>query len=588
MFRSFASLGLVAAAALWPWSCQAASRPAVEAAHGVVVASQHIASEVGAEILKEGGNAVDAAVAVGYAQAVTNPCCANIGGGGFMVLHLAKDNRDVFINFRETAPAAATKTMYLDAAGQPVKRASLDGYRAVAVPGTVLGLDAALREYGTLSRAKAMAPAIRLAREGFVLTRADTDIIDAGASRIKRDPIAAKIFFRPDGSPLEPGDRLVQPDLAHTLQAIADGGPDAFYKGAVAEKIETAMKAGGGIMTAQDLARYEIAESAPLTCSYRGYVFASSPPPSSGGATLCEILNILEGYDMRALGFHSAASVHFMVEAMRHAYMDRNTYLGDPAFVKNPLDRLLSKDYAAQIRATIQPDKATPSKAVQPGVAPHEKTETTHYSVIDGQGNAAAVTYTLNGIFGAGVIAPGTGFFLNDEMDDFTIKPGVPNLFGLVQGEANSIAPGKRPLSSMAPTLVAKDGRVILALGSPGGSRIITVVLETALNVIDYSMQPQEAVDAPRIHHQWLPDEVFAEPFALSPDTTRLLQAMGYKITTQTPWGAAEVAEVPAPGPADAGPASSGNDSTFGGNMRPGHVYGASDDRRPAGLAVGE
>ena len=588
MFRFVASLGVVAAAALWPWACEAASRPAVEAAHGVVVSSQHLASEIGADILKAGGNAVDAAVAIGYAQAVTNPCCANIGGGGFMVLHLAKDNRDVFINFRETAPAAATKTMYLDAAGQPIKGASLIGYRAVAVPGTVLGLDAALKEYGTLSRAQVMAPAIKLASEGFVLTRADTDIIDAGAPRIKPDPVASKIFFRPDGSPLQPGDRQIQSDLADTLQAIADNGPDAFYKGAVADKVEAAMKAGGGIMTAKDFADYAIVEGAPLTCSYRGYVFASSPPPSSGGATLCEILNILEGYDMGALGFHSAASVHFMVEAMRHAYMDRNTYLGDPAFVKNPLDRLLSKDYAARIRATIEPDKATPSKAVQPGVAPHEKTETTHYSVIDGEGNAAAVTYTVNGIFGAAVIAPGTGFFLNDEMDDFTIKPGVPNLFGLVQGEANSIAPGKRPLSSMAPTLVTKDGRIVLALGSPGGSRIITIVLETALNVIDYAMQPQEAVDAPRIHHQWLPDEVFAEPFALSPDTAKLLQAMGYKITTQTPWGAAEVAAVPAPGLANSGPASSGNDSTFGGNMRPGYLYGATDDRRPAGLAVGE
>ncbi|MGD0763682.1 MAG: gamma-glutamyltransferase [Roseiarcus sp.] len=588
MFRSFASFGVVATAALWPLTSGAASRPAVEAEHGVVVSSQHLASEIGAEILKEGGNAVDAAVAVGYAQAVTNPCCANIGGGGFMVIHLAKDNRDVFVNFRETAPAAATRTMYLDAAGQPIKSASLSGYRAVATPGTVLGLDAALREYGTLSRAQAMAPAIKLAREGFVLTRADTDIIDAGAPRIKTDPVASRIFFRSDGSPLRPGDRLIQSDLADTLQAIADQGPDAFYKGAVAQAVAAAMKANDGVVTAKDLADYTIAESAPLTCSYRGYVFASAPPPSSGGATLCEILNILEGYDLRAIGFHSAESVHLMVEAMRHAFMDRNSYLGDPAFVKNPLDRLLNKDYAAQIRATIEPDKATPSKAVQPGVPPHEKTETTHYSVIDGQGNAVAVTYTINGIFGAAVIAPGTGFFLNDEMDDFTIKPGAPNMFGLVQGEANSIAPGKRPLSSMAPTLVTKEGRIVLALGSPGGPRIITIVLETALNVIDYAMQPQEAVDAPRIHHQWLPDEVFAEPFALSPDTTKLLAAMGYKITTQTPWGAAEIAAVPASGPAGSGPASSGNDSTFGGNMRAGYVYGASDDRRPAGLAVGE
>jgi gamma-glutamyltranspeptidase / glutathione hydrolase len=579
---------LAVAAALLSLPADAASRPAVEAPHGIVVSSQHLASEIGADILKQGGNAIDAAVAVGYAEAVTNPCCANIGGGGFMVIHLAKDNRDVFINFRETAPGAATKGMYLDDKGEPIKGASLTGYRAVGVPGTVLGLDTALKEYGTMSRADVMAPAIKLAREGFVLTRADTDIIDAGALRMKLDPVAAKLFFRSDGSPLQPGDRQIQIDLADTMEAIADKGPDAFYRGEIAQKIEAAMKANGGIMTAKDFADYTITEAAPVSCTYRGFVFSSSPPPSSGGVTLCEILNILEGYDMRGLGFHSAASVHNMVEAMRHAYMDRNTYLGDPAFVKNPLDRLLSKDYAAEIRAKIEPDKATPSKEVQPGVAPHEKTETTHYSVIDKDGNAVAVTYTVNGIFGAGVIAPGTGFFLNDEMDDFTIKPGVPNLFGLVQGEANSIAPGKRPLSSMAPTLISKDGHIVLALGSPGGSRIITTVLETALNLIDYDMQPQEAVDAPRIHHQWLPDEVDVEPFALSPDTEKMLTAMGYKIKTQTPWSAAEVAAAPFPAPSNGGPASSGNDSTFGGNMRPGYVYGASDDRRPAGLAVGE
>ncbi len=579
---------LAVAAALWPVTARAASRPAVEAPHGIVVASERHAAEIGAEILKQGGNAIDAAVAVGYAQAVTNPCCGNIGGGGFMVIHLAKDNRDVFVNFRETAPAAATRTMYLDDKGKPIPGLSLTGYLAVAVPGTVRALDAALTEYGTWPRAKVMAPAIKLARDGFVLTRADADIIDAGAARLKLDPVASKIFFRSDGSPLEPGDRLIQTDLAETLQAIADQGADGFYKGATAEKIEAAMKANGGIVAATDLANYTITESAPLTCTYRGYVFASSPPPSSGGATLCEILNILEGYDLRGLGFHSAEAVHDMIEAMRHAYMDRNTYLGDPAFVKNPLDRLLSKDYAADIRAHIEKGKATPSKEIGPGVAPHEKTETTHYSIIDDQGNAVAVTYTINGIFGAGVIAPGTGFFLNDEMDDFTIKPGVPNLFGLVQGEANTIAPGKRPLSSMAPTIVSRDGRVMLALGSPGGSRIITIVLETALNMIDYDMQPQEAVDAPRIHHQWLPDQVYVEPFALSPDTAKLLEAMGYKITTQTPWGAAEVAAEPVPGPAKSGPATSGNDSTFGGNMRQGFVYGASDDRRPAGLAAGE
>ena len=583
--HAVASLAL-AACALGPAAVRAASPPAVEAPDGMVVSSQHLASDAGAAILRAGGNAIDAAVAVGYAQAVTNPCCGNIGGGGFMVIHLARENRDTFLNFRETAPAAATKTMYLDAQGNPIKGASLYGYLAAGVPGSVLGLDTALQRYGTLPRETVMAPAIKLARDGFVLTRGDTDIIDAGAKLLKQDPTAAKIFFRPDGSALQPGDRLVQTDLADTLEAIAKGGPDAFYKGPIAQKVEAAMKAGGGIMTAQDLAGYTVTETAPVTCSYRGYVFVSSPPPSSGGTTMCEILNILEGYDLASLGWHSAAGVHLMVEAMRHAFMDRNTYLGDPAFVKNPLDRLLSKDYAAQIRTRILPDKATPSKEVQPGVPPHEKTETTHYSVVDKDGNAVSVTYTINGLFGAGVIAPGTGFLLNDEMDDFTVKPGVPNLFGLVQGEANAIAPGKRPLSSMAPTLVTKDGHIVLVLGSPGGSRIITITLQAALNMIDFGMQPQEAVDAPRIHHQWLPDEVYAEPNALSPDTVKLLEQMGYKVTVQTPWGATELIALQPP--AAGTTASSGNDRAFGGTMRPGFVYGANDNRRPAGLAVGE
>jgi gamma-glutamyltranspeptidase / glutathione hydrolase len=586
MLRTLVALA-VALAALSAGTARAASPPAVEAERGMVVASERQAARIGADILRQGGNAIDAAVAVGFAEAVTNPCCGNLGGGGFLVAHLAATNRDIFIDFRETAPAAATKTMYLDASGAPIKRASLDGWRAVATPGTVLGLDAALKEYGTMSRAKVMAPAIALARDGFVLGRADADIFQAFAPRFKGDPEATKIFLRPDGSPLEPGDRLVQSDLAATLQAIADQGPDAFYRGAIAQRIDAAMRADGGVLTAADLAAYRIGEAPPLACDYRGFRFVSAPPPSSGGVTLCETLNVLEGYDLKGLGFHSAASVHLMVEAMRHAFMDRNTYLGDPAFVSNPLDRLLSKDYAARIRAAILPDKATPSQEVQPGVAPHEKSETTHFSVIDRAGDAVAVTYTINGGFGAGVIAPGTGFFLNDEMDDFTVKPGVANLFGLVQGEANAIAPGKRPLSSMAPTLVEKDGRVVLALGSPGGSRIITAVLETALNLIDYGMGPQEAVDAPRFHHQWLPDEVYAEPYAFSPDTRRLLEAMGYKIVVQAPWGAAEVVVSAPLAPGEAAPAAGNPDSVFGGRMRPGFLYGANDDRRPAGLAVG-
>jgi len=313
----------------------------------------------------------------------------------------------------------------------------------------------------------------------------------------------------------------------------------------------------------------------------------TAPPPSSGGATLCEMLNILEGYDLASFGFRSARSVHLLVEAMRHAYMDRNSYLGDPAFVENPLARLLSKDYAAAIRAKIDPERATPSKEVQPGIAPHEKAETTHYSIVDAEGNAVAVTYTINGFFGANVIAPGTGFFLNDEMDDFTIKPGVPNLFGLVQGKANEIAPGKRPLSSMTPTIVSKDGKVFLVLGSPGGSRIITITLLTLLNIVDYGMAPQEAVDAPRLHQQWLPDEVFYEPYGLSPDTIALLQGMGYKLVEQSPWGAAELIEMGSGAAAARASTSSGNDAALSGKVLPGLVYGANDDRRPAGEAIG-
>lgn len=567
-------------------SVQAASAPAVEAKNGMVVTSQHLASQVGVDILKMGGNAIDAAVAVGYAQAVVNPCCGNIGGGGFMTIHLA-DGRDTFINFRETAPAAASANMYLDASGKAITNASLFGYLAAGVPGTVLGLDTAQKKYGKLTRAQVMQPAIKLARDGYILNRGDTDILDTTIAQFKKDPESARLFLRRDGTPLQPGDRLVQKDLAKTLEAISRNGPDAFYKGAIPAAVERASKAGGGIITAADFAGYKISESAPLSCNYRGYVFVSAPPPSSGGATMCQILNILEGYDMKALGFHSASAVHYMTEAMRHSYMDRNTFLGDPAFVKNPLERLMSKEYAASIREKISADKATPSVEVQPGMAPHEKPETTHYSIVDKDGNAVSTTYTINGRFGAVVVAPGTGFLLNDEMDDFTVKAGVQNLFGLVQGATNSIAPGKRPLSSMAPTLVTKDGKTYMVLGSPGGSRIITITLETALNVIDYGMAPQEAVDAPRIHHQWLPDEVYYETRGLSPDTLKILDGMGYKMKEQTPWGAAELIMIGLPGAAGVSGSSSGNDAGVSGVVRPGLYYGANDTRRPAGAAIG-
>lgn len=564
----------------------AASMPAVEAKNGMVVSSQHLASQVGVDILKMGGNAIDAAVAVGYAQAVVNPCCGNIGGGGFMTIHLA-NGEDTFINFRETAPAAASANMYLDENGNVKKGASLYGYLAAGVPGTVLGLDTAQRKYGKLTRQQVMEPAIKLARDGFILNRGDTDILDTTIAKFRDDPEAARIFLRPNGDPLQPGDRLIQADLANTLESIAQNGPDAFYQGKIPQAVEAAAKKGGGILTAKDFADFRIAETAPITCSYRGYEFVSAPPPSSGGVTLCEILNVLEGYDLKASGFNSAQTIHTMTEAMRHAYMDRNTFLGDPAFVKNPTEKLLSKEYAAEIRKQIQPELATPSSRVQPGMEPHEKPETTHYSIVDHNGNAVSTTYTINGRFGSVVIAPGTGFFLNDEMDDFTVKVGEQNMYGLVQGATNAIAPGKRPLSSMTPTLVTKDGKVFMVVGSPGGSRIITITLQTVLNVIDHGMAPQEAVDAPRIHHQWLPDEVYFEQRGLSADTQKLLQERGYKLVEQTPWGAAELIMVGLPGAAGVSSESSGNDSAVSGKVREGFIYGANDVRRPSGSAVG-
>lgn len=564
----------------------AASEPAAEARNGMVVSSQHLASQAGADILKAGGNAVDAAVAVGYAQAVVNPCCGNIGGGGFMTLHLA-DGKNIFINFRETAPASASADMYLDKDGNLIKDASLYGYLAAGVPGTVKGLDYALEKYGTMKREQVMAPAIKLARDGFILTRADTDVLDTTTARFKQDPEAARIFLKPDGSAFQPGDRLIQSDLANTLERIAKEGPPAFYEGEIPQIVEKASQAGGGKLTAKDFADYTISEVAPVTCTYRGYEFISAPPPSSGGVTICQTLNILEGYDLKAMGFNSADYIHTLTEAMRHSYMDRNTFLGDPAFVKNPTEKLTSKAYAEELRKEIIPGKATPSAQVQPGTGPHEKPETTHYSVVDNKGNAVSTTYTINGRFGAVVIPPGTGFFLNDEMDDFTTKIGEKNMYGLVQSERNAIAPGKRPLSSMSPTIVTKDGKIFLVLGSPGGSRIISITLQTALNIIDHGMAPQEAVNAPRIHHQWLPDEVYYEQRGVSKDSLNLLDKMGYKMVEQTPWGAAELIMVGLPGAAGVSADSSGNDAAVSGKVREGYLYGANDVRRPAGEAAG-
>src|SRR5882757_4544352 len=457
-------------------AAQAAAPLSVESDKGMVVSSQHLATDAGAAILRQGGNAIDAAVAVGYALAVTHPCCGNLGGGGFMVIHLA-DGRDTFINFREKAPLAANADMYLDSHHNPVPDESINGHLAAGVPGTVLGLETARERYGTLPRATLLQPAIRLAEQGFVLTRGDVDVLAEGTDAFRNEANVGAVFLK-QGVPFEPGDRLIQPNLAATLRAVSDGGTQAFYHGAIAAEVAAESKAHGGLLTTEDFAAYTVTESPPVTCPYRGYTVISAPPPSSGGVTLCEMLQVLQGYSLAALGFHSSGSVHLMTEAMRYAYRDRNTYLGDPAFIDNPTARLLSARHAETIRAHILPDRATPSSALKGQAAADEHASTTHFSVVDRAGNAVSMTYTINDSFGAKVIAGSTGFLLNDEMDDFTAKPGVANMFGLVQGKANAVAPGKRPLSSMTPTLVLKDGKPVLIVGTPGGSRIITTVLE--------------------------------------------------------------------------------------------------------------
>jgi len=531
---------------------------------GMVVTAQREASKAGLDILKAGGNAIDAAVAVGYALAVVDPCCGNIGGGGFMLIHRAGGD-DVFVNFRETAPVAATPDMYLDPAGNPIREDSLYGYRAVAVPGTVRGLDLALSHYGRLKREQVMASAIALARDGFILGEPDAAIFARDAKRLAVDPEAARIFLHPDGTPYKAGERLRQPDLGATLGKIAAQGPDGFYDGPIAAALAAASLAHNGLISEADLAGFTAMELAPLTCVYRGYRIVSSPPPSSGGTTLCEILDVLSGWDIGGAGFQSPRAVHLTVEAMRRAFFDRNSVLGDPDFVANPIAHLLSADYGATIRAGIDPDKASASAALGSVPAAAEKPQTTHYSVVDGDGNAVSVTYTLNGNFGASVVAPGTGFLLNNEMDDFAVKPGAANMFGLVQGDANAIAPRKRPLSSMAPTIVEKDGQPVFVLGSPGGPRIITAVLETLMNLVDFGMAPEQAVTAPRFHHQYLPDTVFYEKDGLPSETLNTLTAMGYSLKEQAAWGAVELIAI-------------GQD---------GNLIGVSDPRRPAGAALG-
>jgi gamma-glutamyltranspeptidase / glutathione hydrolase len=550
----------------------AASVAPIAAENGMVVSAQHLATQVGVDVLQRGGNAVDAAVAVGYALAVVYPAAGNLGGGGFMTIQLA-DGRKTFLDFRETAPKGATANMYLDKDGNVVDGLSTKGHLAVGVPGSVSGMEYAREKYGSMTRADLLAPAIQLAEQGFVLDQGDVDLLHTATKDFQDDAASAAIFLN-KGQPFEVGDKLVQSELAKTLREISSKGTDGFYKGWVGGAIVASSQAGKGLLTQDDLDGYKTRELAPVECDYRGYHVVSASPPSSGGVVICEILNVLEGYQLKEMGYHSAQALHVQIEAMRHAYVDRNSYLGDPDFVKNPLDRLLDKAYAAKIRAVIDPNKAGVSKDIKPGVAPHEGSNTTHYSIADKDGNAVSVTYTLNDWFGAKVTAAKTGVLLNDEMDDFTAKVGVPNLYGLVQGEANAIAPGKRPLSSMSPTVVSKDGKTVMVVGTPGGSRIITAVLQTMINAIDYDMNAQEAVDMPRIHQQWLPDLTNAEKFALSPDTQKILEGMGHKFGPPQPANHLAVIIVGAP---------SLNGKPVGNNR----YFGANDPRRNSGLAAG-
>ncbi len=503
---------------------------------GMVVAQEARAARIGAEILKQGGNAVDAAVATGFALAVTYPRAGNIGGGGFMIIHLA-DGRNTAIDYRETAPAATTRDVFLDDKGEADPAKSRDTGLAIGVPGTVAGLALAHARYGSgrLSLADLIAPAIALARDGIPVDGDIADTLASARDKFARWPSSAKIFLKADGTALTAGDTLVQRDLAGSLESIARNGPRAFYEGPMAERIAAAVRAGGGRMTAGDLNAYRAIEREPVRGRYRGYDVISMPPPSSGGVHLIEMLNILEGYDLKALRPGSIEALHVMIEAMRRAYADRAVFLGDPEFVRVPVKGLTSKRYAAELRATILRERATPSAEIRAGnPAPFEGDNTTHFSVVDRFGNAVANTYTLNLSYGVGLVAEGTGILLNNELDDFAAKPGAPNAFGLVGGDANAPGPGKRPLSSMSPTIVLKDGAPVLVTGSPGGSRIITAVLQVVLNVLDHGMSIGNAVTAPRIHQQWLPDETMIEP-GFTDQTIRGLQSMGHTISVRPP-----------------------------------------------------
>ena len=510
----------------------------VIAQNGMVVAQEARAARIGADILKRGGNAIDAAVATGFAMAVTYPRAGNLGGGGFMVIHLASGNRNIAIDYRETAPAATKRDTYLDKQGAADPRKSRDLGLAIGVPGTVAGLALAHRKYGSgkFTLAQLIAPARTLARQGIPIEDDTADSLPEAQALLARWPSTAKIFLRPDGKTRAPGEVLLQTDLARTLDAIAHRGPRAFYQGRIAGKIVASVHKAGGLMTRRDLANYRAVERPVTHGTYRGHDIVSMPPPSSGGVLLVEMLNVLEGFKLRA---GDPDSLHLMIETMRHAYADRARLLGDPDFVKMPTAGLTSKRYAASIRARIKREQAQPSRDIGAGdPAAFEGDNTTHYSVVDRFGNAVANTYTLNLSYGVGLVADGTGVLLNNELDDFAAAPGAPNAFGLIGFEANAPGPNKRPLSSMTPTIVLKDGKPFLVTGSPGGSRIINVVLQVLLNAIDHGMPIADAVQAPRIHHQWLPDEVMIEA-GVSPATVKALEARGHRVTVRTPFSSA-------------------------------------------------
>ena len=537
--RSLPLLLTVALALAAPLAAGGLTRP-VHADHAIVVSIKELAARAGVEIMQEGGNAIDGAVATGFSLAVVHPAAGNIGGGGFMLIRMA-DGKAHFLDYREKAPAAATRNMYLDAQGNVIEGASEIGYKAIGVPGSVAGMVYAEQKYGKLTLKQVMAPAIKLAREGYELSWNEArDLHDRHLAEFAE----SRRVFQRNGDYYKTGEIFRQPDLARTLERIADK-PDDFYHGAIARELAAAMQKGGGLITVDDLAHYEVKEREPIRGTYRGYDIISSPPPSSGGTVLVEALNILEGYDLAGMQNRSAQAIHFTVEAFRRAFFDRAEFMGDPDFAKIPVAQLIDKRYAKAWRDTIDPAHASPSKELKrpavfneleqyaelhpPAAAPRESNHTTHYSVVDAEGNAVAVTTTINAWFGSRVTADGLGFLLNDEMDDFSSKPGVPNSYGLIQGAANEIGPGKRPLSSTTPTIVVHDGKTVMVLGSPGSSKIITTVANVLMGVVDYGMNIQESVNAPRFHNQWLPDVVDVEKW-FSPDTLDALKQMGYNV----------------------------------------------------------